>query len=130
MSKSHNSPQSDSRAQILEMRHRPEPMRWREIAAMFRPVPMGTLARFAYDPKYEPRRVDYRRALGLPDYPPVTVRAHPCGNCGEIHIRKSCPKRKAESKPRQPRVRYSESAVSALVAAYQRAVLGVLLGRR
>lgn len=39
-----------------------------------------------------------RRALGLR---PRTVPAEPCHHCGDVHIRRTCPARKGETKPRR-----------------------------
>lgn len=91
----------DSRAEICRLRHSWPVVKWRVIAERYSPVPAGTLARFAYDPTYEPRRLDYRRALGLPDAPPVKVKAQPCAKCGRVHIRQTCPAAKGESKRRR-----------------------------
>ena len=97
-------PSAARRAEIRQLRQGDNPTRWREIAARYRPVPAGTLARFAYDETYEPRRLDYRRALGLPELPPVRVRVQPCGHCGGVHLRKTCPAKKSERRPREPRL--------------------------
>lgn len=91
----------DARAEIARLRQSQPPVKWRVIAARYAPVPAGTLARYAYDPTYEPRRLDYRRALGLPDTPPVKVTAQPCGKCGRVHIRQTCPSAKGEVKRRR-----------------------------
>ena len=39
-----------------------------------------------------------RCALGLA---PRTVPAEPCHHCGDVHIRRTCPARKGETKPRR-----------------------------
>lgn len=61
---------------------------WRSIAAEYvlpngRPVNFATL-RWIYKAQKEPRRVDLRHALGLPEYVPVAV----CPRCGEPPVNK------------------------------------------
>lgn len=125
----------DIRAEILALR-RPslpwlKPTPWRIIAERYAPVPAGTLARIAYDKTYEPRRLDYRRAMGLQDAPMVKVRARLCPTCGEPHIKEArCPKA-LKAKPAGPRrVRYSERDTLAAMGAVVRAVVGVMYGVR
>lgn len=91
----------DARAEIARLRQSQPPVKWRVIAARYAPIPAGTLARFVGDPTYEPRRLDYRRALGLPDAPPVVIKTQPCAKCGSVHIRQTCPERKGEGKRRR-----------------------------
>ncbi len=71
---------------------------WRAITALpqFSGVSFATLRAVYYG--REPQTPDVRRALGLPVTAPVPV----CENCGEPHVRKTCPnKAKTTGKPRR-----------------------------
>ena len=92
------------RARLRAARATVPPTPWRVIAADYRPVPAGTLARIAYDASYEPRRLDYRRALGLSDEPMARVRVRVCADCGLPHYRETaCPERRRAAPPRPRR---------------------------
>lgn len=90
--------------------------KWREVGAHYPGVPLGTLCRIAKDETYEPRTPRLRAKLGLALMP---VEVEPCGHCGGVHVRKTCPSRMPSSRTQRSRERRAELNRIAQVAGWQ-----------
>jgi hypothetical protein len=66
---------------------------WRKVAAQFG-ISSGLAYRIAKQ-GYEPKQPHLRHKLGLPALAPAAT----CPECGEVHVRKTCP-RKASARPK------------------------------